>query len=70
MMPTVSPMALFHFLDQDDQKRMQHDLVSHVMPLVPESASSVAPLHLFSHEKNEAQHWHLCWHQKWHHCVP
>ena len=47
-MPNISSMALFHWLCQDDQKGMQHDIFGHVMTLTSESApmeSSVAPLH-------------------------
>ena len=39
IMPTVSSMAPFHLLGQDEQNEMQHDLFGHVLPLEQASAS-------------------------------
>ena len=56
MLPSVSSMATFHMLGQNDQKKMQHDIFGHVMPLAPALASSdangiiSAPVPLFSHD--------------------
>ena len=77
MMPTVSLIAPFHFLCQDDKKEVQHDMTSfimwshlhqqqhHVIPMAP----SVALLYLFSQDnQNDMQHdflvmWYIwCWH--------
>ena len=42
----MSLMTPFHFLGQDDQMEMQHNIFDHVMPF----ASSMAPLHLLSQD--------------------
>ena len=42
MVLTVSLMAPFHVLGQDDQKEMELNIFGHVMPLASASASSHA----------------------------
>ena len=40
MMLTVSSMAPFHFLAEDDEKEMQHNIFGHVMPLISVSCDA------------------------------
>ena len=47
MVSTMSSMAQFHLLGQDNQKEMQHNIFGHVMPMT----SSMALLHLLPPDK-------------------